>query len=57
VTYFPIFNALTHYANPALENALKNSPVVTADPADCQFQFNPTGTKKFTSSCDIAKAC
>jgi MFS family permease len=56
VTYFPIFNALTHYANPALENALKNSPVVvTADPANCQFQFNPTGTKKFTSSCDIAK--
>jgi MFS family permease len=57
VTYFPIFNALTHYANPALEQAIKNSPVVvTADPADCQFQFNPTGTKKFTSSCDIVKA-
>jgi len=57
VTYFPIFNALTHYANPALESALKNAPVVvTADPADCQFQFNPTGTKKFTSSCDIVKA-
>jgi MFS family permease len=57
VTYFPIFNALTHYANPALENALKNAPVVvTADPAECQFQFNPTGTKKFTSSCDIVKA-
>lgn len=57
ITYFPIFNALTHYANPALESALKNEPVViTADPATCQFQFNPTGTKKFTSSCDIAKA-
>ena len=57
VTYFPIFSALTHYANPALEAALKNSPVVvTADPADCQFQFNPTGTKKFNSSCDIVKA-
>jgi MFS family permease len=57
VTYFPIFSALTHYANPALENAIKNAPVVvTADPADCQFQFNPTGTKKFTSSCDIVKA-
>ena len=57
ITYFPIFNALTHYANPALENALKTAPVVvTADPADCQFQFNPTGTKKFTSSCDIVKA-
>ncbi|HEY8101280.1 MAG TPA: MFS transporter [Burkholderiaceae bacterium] len=57
VTYFPIFGALTHYANPALEAALQKEPVVvTADPATCQFQFNPTGTKKFTSSCDIAKA-
>ena len=26
-----------------------------ADPAECSFQFNPTGTVKFTSSCDIAK--
>lgn len=57
VTYFPIFNGLTHFANPALEAALQKSPViVTADPASCQFQFNPTGTKKFTSSCDIVKA-
>ena len=57
LTYFPIFKGLTHYANPALEMALKNSPVVVVvDPGDCQFQFNPTGTKKFTSSCDIAKA-
>jgi len=28
---------------------------VTADPKECSFQFNPTGTAKFTSSCDIAK--
>ena len=57
LTYFPIFKALTHYANPALEAAQINSPVVVvADPAECQVQFNPTGTKKFTSSCDIAKA-
>ena len=56
-TYFPIFKALTHYANPALEAAQLSAPVVvSADPAECQFQFNPTGTKKFTSSCDIAKA-
>jgi hypothetical protein len=56
VTYFPIFSALTHYANPALEAAIKSSPVVvTADPTKCQFLFNPTGTKKFTSSCDIAR--
>jgi MFS family permease len=29
---------------------------VTVNPQDCSFQFNPTGTVKFTSSCDIAKA-
>ncbi|MGB4345644.1 MAG: MFS transporter [Burkholderiaceae bacterium] len=57
LTYFPIFKALTHYANPALEAAQVSAPVVvTADENECQFQFNPTGTKKFTSSCDIAKA-
>jgi len=57
LTYFPIFKGLTHYANPALEAAQLSAPVVvTADPGECQFQFNPTGTKKFTSSCDIAKA-
>ncbi|MBI1890834.1 MAG: MHS family MFS transporter [Burkholderiales bacterium] len=56
LTYFPIFGAITHYANPALEAAQKNAPVVvTADPNECSFQFNPTGQKKFTSSCDIAK--
>ncbi|ELX08573.1 putative sugar transport protein [Janthinobacterium sp. HH01] len=54
-TYFPLFGALTHYGNPALETALKNSPVVVvADPASCHFLFNPTATKKFPSSCDIA---
>jgi hypothetical protein len=47
---------LTHYANPGLETALSKAPVVvTADPDRCQFLFNPTGTKKFTSSCDIAR--
>ncbi|MYM67385.1 MFS transporter [Pseudoduganella sp. FT55W] len=54
-TYFPLFGALTHYGNPQLEAALKNSPVVVyADPASCHFLFNPTATKKFPSSCDIA---
>ncbi len=56
VTYFPVFNALTKAANPDLAAAQASSKVtVTADPAECSFQFNPTGTKKFTSSCDIAK--
>jgi MFS family permease len=57
LTYFPIFQALTHYGNPALEAASSTNPVVvTADPNRCSFQFNPVGTATFTSSCDIAKA-
>ncbi|WP_343713527.1 MFS transporter [Inquilinus sp.] len=57
LTYFPLFQALTHYANPALEAAQASSPVtVIADPAECSVQFNPAGTSKFTTSCDIAKA-
>ncbi len=56
LTYFPVFEALTKAANPDLAAAqAANKVVVTADPAECSFQFNPTGTKKFTSSCDIAK--
>ena len=56
LTYFPVFKALTEAANPELAAAqAKNQVVVTADPAECSFQFNPTGTAKFTSSCDIAK--
>ena len=54
-TYFPIFKAITHYGNPALERAIQTSPVVVvADPDTCHFQVDPTGTKKFPSSCDIA---
>jgi MFS family permease len=57
LTYFPIFAALTHFVNPKLERALASAPVtVVADPAECSFQFNPVGTAKFTSSCDIAKS-
>jgi len=61
ITYIPntpvsVFNALTHFANPALEKAMANAPAtITADVNECSFQFNPTGTAKFTSSCDIAK--
>jgi len=57
VTYFPIFQGLTHFANPKLEAALASAPVtVIADPSECSFQFNPVGTAKFTTSCDIAKS-
>lgn len=62
VTYFPLFRAITHYANPALEAAQRTAPVVvevpsTQDPANgCSLQFNPVGTSKFSSPCDVAKA-
>ncbi|MBI2253504.1 MAG: MHS family MFS transporter [Proteobacteria bacterium] len=57
VTYFPVFKAITHFANPALEAAQASAPVtVVADPASCSFQFNPVGTTKFLTSCDIAKS-
>jgi MFS family permease len=57
-SYFPLFSALTMAANPALAQAQAQSPVsITANPAECSFQFDPVGKNKFdSSSCDIAKA-
>ena len=56
VTFLPVFNLLTKTANPAIYAAHQTPVSVTVAPEDCSFQFNPTGTVKFTSSCDIAKA-
>src|SRR5271170_1922833 len=57
VTYFYIFQGITHFANPKLEHALATAPVtVTADPKQCSFQFKATGTEKFTTPCDVIKA-
>jgi MFS family permease len=57
VTYFWIFQGITHFANPALERALASAPVsVVADPATCSFQLKLTGVESFTSPCDIAKS-
>jgi MFS family permease len=62
ITYWPgspvnIFAGLTHFANPALEKALKESPVtVLADPAGCSFQLKLTGTESYTTPCDVAKS-
>jgi MFS family permease len=57
VTYFPIFRAITHYANPALEAAENAAPAaIIADPTACSVQFDPVGKSKFTSPCDVAKA-
>jgi MFS family permease len=57
VTYFPLFQGLTHFANPALEKALAESPVtVVADPAQCSFQLKLTGVEQYTKPCDVAKS-
>jgi MFS family permease len=58
LTYFPLFGALTRYANPALYAAQSSAPVtVVADPKECSFQFDPIGKNLFDStSCDIAKS-
>lgn len=56
LTYFPVFEALTHAANPELAAAqTANAVVVVADPNECAFQFNPMAVAHFTSSCDLAK--
>jgi MFS family permease len=57
LTYFPLFKGLTHYANPAIDEARASAPaVVVADPKTCSFQFDPVGKKVFSNSCDIATA-
>ena len=58
LTYFPLFDALSQAANPALHAAQTAAPVrVVADPADCSLQFDPIGRNRFDRrSCDIAKA-
>ncbi len=57
LTFFPLFQLMTKTANPTLYAAQQNTKiVVTTDPDQCSFQFNPTGIAKFTSSCDVTKA-
>lgn len=57
LTYRPIFMQLTEAANPALATAQRTRPaVIAADPGECSVQFNPVGTARFTSSCDVAKS-
>ena len=58
LTYFPLFNALTQAANPALHHAQATAPVsIVANRDECSFQFDPIGKNKFDArSCDVAKA-
>ena len=56
VTYFPLFNALTTYANPKLQQAIQKAPVtVESDQTNCNLILNLTGTAKFTTPCDLAR--
>jgi MFS family permease len=56
LTYFPIYRAITHYANPAIEAAARRSPVaVLAERRSCSLQLDPLGRHRFVKSCDIAK--
>ncbi|MCC7168747.1 MAG: MFS transporter, partial [Rhodospirillales bacterium] len=56
LTYFPLFNALTTYANPKLQAAIQKSPVTVVAPAgDCNLILNLTGTAKFTTACDLTR--
>ncbi|MFS8037549.1 MFS transporter [Xanthobacter sp. AM11] len=55
-SYFPLFNMITSYANPALEKAIQNvRVVVVSDPANCGSLFNPVGTRIYTQPCDVAR--
>ena len=57
LTYFTVFQYIADTANPALSHAQETVVAsVTADPAECSFQFNPVGTAKFTAGCDRAKS-
>jgi MFS family permease len=55
--YFPGFHLIADAANPALVAAQRTTPVAVAtDPASCSVQFDPVGTARFSSACDLAKS-
>ena len=55
--YFPGSHLIAQAANPDRVAAHKAMPVIVeTDQATCSAQFDPTGTAKFVSACDIAKS-
>jgi len=55
ITYFPMFKALTHYVNPALEDFSARTPIsVTVDESTCQFHLF-VGPWSTFSDCDKAR--
>ena len=53
VTYFPLFQGLTHYVNPALETFAAKTPITVAA-TECQFHIFVGPWSKF-SDCDRVK--
>jgi cytochrome bd-type quinol oxidase subunit 1 len=57
VLYFPASHWIAAAANPQLVEAQQSTPIfVETDPKSCSVQFDPVGTAKFVSACDIAKS-
>ena len=57
VLYFPASHWIADAANPQLVQAQERTPVVVeTDPRTCSVQFDPVGTARFVSACDIAKS-
>jgi sugar transport protein len=55
--YFPGSHWIAGAANPALTEAQRSTPIIVeTNPAACSVQFDPVGTAKFVSACDIAKS-
>src|SRR5437868_1212765 len=55
--YFPASHWIANAANPQLIEAQQNTPIIVdTNPATCSVQFDPVGTAKFVSACDIAKS-
>jgi len=53
LTFFPLFQALTHYVNPALEDFAQKNPI-TVQAKECGFHVFVTPFTKYTD-CDRAK--
>ena len=57
ILYFPGSHWLAQAVNPALVHAQATTPVVVeTNLSSCSAQFDPVGTGRFTSGCDIAKS-
>ncbi|HUG45483.1 MAG TPA: MFS transporter [Sphingomicrobium sp.] len=55
--YYPGSHLIAEATNPALVSAQRTTPVIVAtDRQTCTVQFDPVGTARFDTACDIAKS-